>query len=52
MLRWVEESQLEGGWEMCGTLVGEGIDAWSEVAVRRPITRGIGGVWDVGEVEW
>ncbi|KAL8277384.1 hypothetical protein RQP46_010224 [Phenoliferia psychrophenolica] len=29
-----------------------GIDVWSEVAVRRPITKGADGSWDIGELAW
>lgn len=31
---------------------GEGLDVWSEVAVRRPISKGEGGEWDLGDLEW
>ncbi|KAK4703968.1 hypothetical protein P7C70_g2251, partial [Phenoliferia sp. Uapishka_3] len=32
--------------------VGEGIDVYGEVALRRPIKKGEDGVWDLGELEW
>lgn len=30
----------------------EGIDVWSEVAIRRPVKKGEDGQWDLGELEW
>lgn len=50
------DSENENGRKMCGRLVfpeGEGIDCWGEeVAVRRPVEKGVDGNWNLGEFEY
>lgn len=37
--------------EGCGRIEG-GVDPWQEVALRRPVQKGVDGQWDFGELEW
>lgn len=37
--------------EGCGRVEG-GVDPWEEIALRRPVTKGADGQWDLGELEW